>query len=123
MEYPIIFLIVEGAYILVAAALGLRLTKKGRPYKVLWPTLHIIFAALVVLGMATEVLVGVPHHQIAAQVTLSVSALALLGVVVIGITMLVRKTRTFKLVNAHKWLVIVFAVTLVPGQIFVLLKW
>lgn len=122
MNFQLLFLTIESAYILAAILIGLTLTKRGRPYRYVLPSLHVIFAILITAGVVSDLLVGMPHYQILSQVTLLISALALLCIIIIGIVMLVTKTRNLKLVSRLKLFVIVFVLTFGMGRILVMLN-
>lgn len=122
MSHDTLFLIIEGAYILVAALLGLALTRRGKPYRRILPIAHVVLAVLVATGIVTDLLVGMPGYATWARLALSLSGIALLGIFALGITMLLRKTRSLALADYHKMFVIALASTFLITRFFVFMK-
>jgi energy-converting hydrogenase Eha subunit A len=122
MNHDTLFLIIEGAYILVAVLLGLALTRRGKPYRRILPIAHVFLAVLTATGIATDLIVGMPQYAAWARVALSLSALALLGLFVLGITILLRKTRSLRLADYHKMFAVALASTFLATRLFVFMK-
>ncbi len=122
MNHDTLFLVIEGAYILVAVALGLALTRRGRPYRRILPIAHVFLAVLTATGIVTDLIVGMPQYAAWARVALSLSGAALLGLFVLGLTMLLRKTRSLRLADYHKLFAIALASTFLVTRFFVFLK-
>jgi hypothetical protein len=113
-------LVVTGIFLAMAAAVGIRLGRSGKPYGFAKVTLHIILFILVLSGVIASIyklqLIADAGHY--SKLSLYVTLLALLTNVAVGIRMIVVKTTNANLIATHKLSTFIMALSLIVSIIF-----
>lgn len=124
MDSVLVSVIVTGIYFVIAAAVGGRLGRLGKPYGVGKLAIHIILFLLVTTGLIASVykLQGVIHDKLYSTISLYVIGLTLLTNLVIGVIMAIIKKVNPKLVLVHKLSTLLMAVSIIASIIFLTVK-
>jgi hypothetical protein len=113
-------LVVTGIFLALAAAVGIRLGRSGKPYGFAKAALHIILFILVLSG----VIASIYKLQLKAdagqysKLSLYVTLLALLTNVAVGIRMIVVKTTNANMIATHKVSTFIMALSLIVSILF-----
>ena len=113
-------LVVTGIFLTLAAAVGIRLGRSGKPYGFAKVALHIILFILVLSGVIASIyklqlIAGAGQYS---KLSLYVTLLALLTNVVVGIRMTVVKTTNANLIATHKFSTFIMALSLIVSILF-----
>jgi hypothetical protein len=114
-------LIVTGIFLAIAAGVGIRLGRSGKPYGFAKVAIHIVLFLLVLSGVIASIYKLQLIADAAQYSTLSlyVTLLALLTNVAVGIRMIVVKKTTPKMIATHKVSTGIMALSLIVSIIFV----
>ena len=113
-------LVVTGIFLALAAAVGIRLGRSGKPYGFAKVAIHIILFILVLSGVIASIYKLQLITDAAQYSTLSlyVTLLALLTNVAVGMRMIVVKKTTPKMIATHKVSTGIMALSLIVSIIF-----
>ena len=113
-------LVVTGIFLALAAAVGIRLGRSGKPYGFAKVALHIILFLLVLSGVIASIykLQLIADAGQYSTLSLYVTLLALLTNVAVGIRMIVVKKTTPKMIDTHKVSTFIMALSLIVSIIF-----
>jgi hypothetical protein len=113
-------LVVTGIFLALAAAVGIRLGRSGKPYGFAKVAIHIILFLLVLSGVIASIYKLQLITDAAQYSTLSlyVTLLALLTNVAVGIRMIVVKKTIPKMIATHKVSTGIMALSLIVSIIF-----
>jgi len=113
-------LVVTGIFLAIAAVVGIRLGRSGKPYGYGKVALHIILFILVLSGVIASIyklqLIADAGHY--SKLSLYVTLLALLTNVAVGIRMIVMKRTNAKMIAIHKLSTFIMALSLVVSILF-----
>jgi hypothetical protein len=113
-------MVVTGIFLAIAAAVGIRVGRSGKPYGFAKVALHIILFILVLSGVIASIyklqLIADAGHY--SKLFLYVTLLALLTNVAVGIRMIVVKTTNANLIATHKLSTFIMALSLIVSIIF-----
>ena len=113
-------LVVTGIFLALAAAVGIRLGRSGKPYGFAKVALHIILFLLVLSGVIASIykLQLIAGDGQYSKLSLYVTLLALLTNVAVGIRMIVVKKANAKLIATHKLSTFIMALSLIVSILF-----
>lgn len=113
-------LVVTAIFLIVAAVVGYRIGRMGKPYGFVKPTIHITFFTLVLSGTIASIykLQGLSNGGKYAQLTLYVTMLTLLANLVVGASMLAIKNPNKTLTAIHKTSTLVMAISILASILF-----
>ncbi len=120
MESVLTSVVVTAIFILLTATVGSRLGRTAKPYGIVKLAAHIIRFLLVSGGVIASIykLQGVMASKLYSTISLYVAALTLLTNFTIGISMVVIKQKTQKLILVHKLSTLLMAASVVASIIF-----
>ena len=121
MESVLNSLVVTGVFLIIAAAVGIRLGRSGKPYGFAKLAIHIILFILVLLGVIASIykLQGMTDAGFYPKLSLYITLIALLTNVAVGIKMILGKRANATMIVAHKISTFIMALSLVASIIFV----
>ena len=113
-------LVVTGIFLAMAAGVGIRLGRSGKPYGFAKVAIHIILFILVLSGVIASIykLQLITDAGQYSKLLLYVTLLALLTNVAVGIRMIVVKKTTPKMIATHKVSTGIMALSLIVSIIF-----
>lgn len=113
-------LVVTGIFLALAAAVGIRLGRSGKPYGFAKVALHIILFLLVLSGVIASIykLQLIAGDGQYSKLSLYVTLLALLTNVAVGIRMIVVKRTNVNMIAVHKSSTFIMALSLIVSIIF-----
>lgn len=117
MGSVLVSLVGTAVFLAVAAVVGRRIGKAGKPYGFAWPAGHITLFALVLSGVIASIykLQGLPSGGQYIQIALYVTVLTLLTNLAVGATMLLVKSKRQTLVSIHRASTLVMAISIVAS--------
>lgn len=109
-----------GIFLALAAAVGIRLGRSGKPYGFAKVALHIILFLLVLSGVIASIykLQLIAGDGQYSKLSLYVTLLALLTNVAVGIRMIVVKRTNVNMIAVHKSSTFIMALSLIVSIIF-----
>lgn len=121
MGSVLVSLVVTGIFLVVAAVVGRRIGRMGKPYGFVKPTIHITLFTLVLSGVIASIykLQGLSSGGQYAQIPLYVTVLTLLTNLVVGAGMLIIKSTNRNLITIHKVSTLVMAISIIASVVFV----
>lgn len=113
-------LVVTGIFLAIAAGVGIRLGRSGKPYGFGKVAIHIILFILVLSGVIASIyklesMTDAGHYS---KLSLYVTLLALLTNVAVGIRMIVVKRTNVSMIAVHKSSTFIMALSLIVSIIF-----
>jgi membrane-bound acyltransferase YfiQ involved in biofilm formation len=113
-------LVVTGVFLVIAAGVGIRLGRSGKPYGFVKLAIHIVLFLLVLSGVVASLykVQAITDAGFYPKLFLYVALLALLTNVAVGITMIVGKRTNPNMIVTHKVSTFIMALSLVAGFIF-----
>lgn len=113
-------LVVTAIFLTLAAVVGRRIGRMGKPYGFLKPVIHITLFALVLSGVIASIykLQGLSGGGQYVQIALYVVVLTLLANLVVGASMPIIKSRSQKLAAIHRASTLIMATSIVASILF-----
>jgi hypothetical protein len=120
MDSVLTSLVVTLIFLVVAGIVGHRLEKRPKPYGWVWPTIHIVLFAFVLLGVMAsayklQALVDATHP---ARIALYIAGFSVMTNFVVGVAMLIIKRKNRILIKTHKYSTYVMAASLIAAIVF-----
>jgi hypothetical protein len=114
-------LVVTGLFMVVAAVVGRRIGRMGKPYGFVKSAIHITLFTLVLSGVIASIykLQGLSSGGQYAQLSLYVTVLTLLTNLAVGAGMIIIKSTNRNLVTTHKVSTLVMAISIIASVVFV----
>ena len=121
MDSVLVSLVVTSIFLVVAAGVGRRIGRMGKPYGFVKPAIHITLFALVLSGVIASIykLQGLSSGGQYAQISLYVTVLTLLTNLAVGAGMIILKSTNQNLITNHKVSTLVMAISIIVSIIFV----
>ena len=120
LKSVLVSLVVTGAFLVIAAVAGSRLSRSQKPYGVLKVAVHVILFLLVLSGVVASIykLQMFVQDNVYPTIALYVTGLTLLTNLIVGICMIVVTHKKKKLMFAHKLSTLRIAGSIVASILF-----